>query len=169
MLHLPRQTPSDTCHFTEIIRLLRQPPETEYGALSLIHLVPERLAVAVKHSGLRSMIHSCDDRMTEKRHQLCVSYSSIARVFLLCLFATSRHVVADFDAAAMIGIANALEVELKLPWMSIDFAAELIESGTALMRNDTAIDREIVKRALFSGIVASRPMVCLSLRLIFPK
>jgi hypothetical protein len=49
--------------------------------------------------------------------------------------------------------------QLKLPWLTVDFNAELIESGAVLTDNYTVIDVEVLNRALFSGIRASGKMV----------
>ena len=54
---------------------------------------------------------------------------------------------------------TAMKAELKLPWMPLDFTAQLIESGAALMDNNTLVDGETVKRALFAGIASSQKEV----------
>lgn len=77
----------------------------------------------------------------------------------LCFSAMTHQARADFDSAAVVTLTTSLETALKLPWLTVDFDAELIESGAALTDNYTVIDVEVLNRALFSGIRASGEMV----------
>ena len=76
------------------------------------------------------------------------------------LLATGRRAAADFDAAVMVGLVTALSIQVKLPWVSVNAVAEIIETGAALRENDTAVDSAYLKRALFAGIRASGASVC---------
>ena len=81
------------------------------------------------------------------------------RVILGYLLVGARRVSADFNTAFSGDLVTAMKAELKLPWMPLDFTAQLIESGAALMDNNTLVDGETVKRALFAGIASSQKEV----------
>ena len=75
---------------------------------------------------------------------------------LLALVAVVQHPLADYDASISTSIITSMQMELQLPWMTVDFDAEVIESGAAMQENFTAIDADSLKRALFAGIKAAR-------------
>ena len=65
----------------------------------------------------------------------------------------------EFNDAVAEGIINELSLELRGPWMLLDYDAALIESGLALTDNYSTIDFDLVRGLLFSGMRAARPSV----------
>ena len=77
------------------------------------------------------------------------------RALTALLVISAQRAAADYDAAVAEGILTSLELELKLPWMTVDFDTEVIASGAAMKENYTLVDPDILQHALFAGIKAA--------------
>ena len=85
------------------------------------------------------------------------------RALTALLVFSAQRAAADYDAAVAEGILTSLELELKLPWMTVDFDTEVVASGAAMKENYTLVDADILKHALFAGIKAAGDAVRVSL------
>ena len=68
---------------------------------------------------------------------------------------SAKRVTADYDMTVSNGILTSLNLELMLPWMTVDFDSEVIASGAAIKDNSTVVDADTLKQALFAGIKAA--------------
>ena len=67
--------------------------------------------------------------------------------------------LAEFDWTITSDVESQLSIMLTVPWYTLDFEAEVVESGMVLKENYTKIDFHAVDQMLFSGIRAALPSV----------
>ena len=75
-----------------------------------------------------------------EEHTACIEYTSADRA------------AADFNHALVRQIHREIELELTRPWSTLDYDAEMIESGNALKEDLTTLDPDAIMEFLFAGI-----------------